>query len=182
MTPTSWTFTTASATQPPPGCPCTIWPSTAAPAGAPDSDTAAVEIGTRFRSDAAGTVTGVRFYKQTGNTGTHVGRLWTATGTLLGTVTFAAETASGWQQATFATPIAITAGTTYVVTYFAPAGHYSADVGYFANSGVDRPPLHALGDGVSGPNGVYRYGSGGVFPTGTWQSTNYWVDVVLQTS
>jgi len=182
MTPTSWTFTTASVTQPPPGCPCTIWPSTAAPAGGPDSDTAAVEIGTRFRSDVAGTVTGVRFYKQTGNTGTHVGRLWTATGTLLGTVTFAAETASGWQQATFATPIAITAGTTYVVTYFAPAGHYSADVGYFANSGVDRPPLHALGDGVSGPNGVYRYGSGGVFPTGTWQSTNYWVDVVLQTS
>jgi hypothetical protein len=124
----------------------------------------------------------VRFYKQTGNTGTHVGRLWTATGTLLGTVTFSGETASGWQQANFASPIAITAGTTYVVTYLAPAGHYSADAGFFANAGVDRPPLHALGDGVDGPNGVYRYGTGGVFPTDTFQSTNYWVDAVFQTS
>jgi hypothetical protein len=127
-------------------------------------------------------VTGVRFYKQTGNTGTHVGRLWTATGTLLGTVTFSSETASGWQQATFTTPIPISAGTTYVVTYYAPAGHYSADAGYFANTAVDRPPLHALADGVDGPNGIYRYGTGGVFPTGTYQSTNYWVDAVFQTS
>ena len=38
------------------------------------------------------------------------------------------------------------------------------------------------GDGVDGPNGVYRYGAGGVFPTDTYQSTNYWVDVVFQTS
>jgi hypothetical protein len=182
MTPTSWTFTTASVTQPPPTCPCTIWPSTAAPAGGPDPDSGAVEVGTRFRSDVAGTVTGVRFYKQTGNTGTHVGRLWTATGTLLGTVTFSSETASGWQQATFTTPIPISAGTTYVVTYYAPAGHYSADAGYFANTAVDRPPLHALADGVDGPNGIYRYGTGGVFPTGTYQSTNYWVDAVFQTS
>ncbi len=182
MTPTSWTFTTASATQPPPTCPCTIWPSTAAPSGGPDSDSGSVEIGTRFRSDVAGTVTGVRFYKQTGNTGTHVGRLWTATGTLLGTVTFSSETASGWQQANFTSPIPITAGTTYVVTYFAPAGHYASDAGFFANTGVDRAPLHALGDGVDGPNGVYHYGTGGVFPTDSYQSTNYWVDAVFQTS
>jgi hypothetical protein len=182
MTPTNWTFTTASTTQPPPGCPCTIWPSTAAPTAGPDSDAVSVELGTRFRSDVAGTVTGVRFYKQTGNTGTHVGRLWTATGTLLGTIAFSSETASGWQQANFATPIPITAGTTYVVSYLAPAGHYAADAGFFANGGVDRAPLHALGNGVDGPNGVYRYGTGGVFPTSSFQSTNYWVDVVLQTS
>ena len=76
----------------------------------------------------------------------------------------------------------LTWGTTYLVTYYAPAGHYSADAGYFSNTGVDRPPLHALADGVDGPNGVYRYGTGGVFPTGTYQSTNYWVDAVFQTS
>ena len=139
--------------------------------------------GTRFRADVAGTVTGVRFYKQTGNTGTHVGRLWTATGTLLGTVTFSVgdgQRLAAGQLRHRRSPI--TAGTTYVVTYFAPVGHYSADAGFFANTGVDNPPLHALGNGVDGPNGVYRYGTGGVFPTSTFQSTNYWVDVVLQTS
>ena len=60
-------------------CPCTIWPSTAVPANPADSDTAAVEVGVKFRSDTDGFVTGVRFYKGTGNTGTHVGHLWSTT-------------------------------------------------------------------------------------------------------
>jgi hypothetical protein len=44
---------------------------------------------------------------------------------------------------------------------------------------VDNPPLHALANGVSGGNGVYRYGSTSSFPNGTWLSTNYWVDAVF---
>ena len=46
-------------------------------------DTNAVELGVRFKADLDGTITGVRFYKATANTGTHVGNLWTASGTLL---------------------------------------------------------------------------------------------------
>ena len=61
----------------------------------------------------------------------------------------------------------------------APNGRYAADAGYFAAAGVDNGPLHALQNGVNGGNGVYLYGSGG-FPTETWQSSNYWVDVVFQ--
>ncbi|WP_229068354.1 N,N-dimethylformamidase beta subunit family domain-containing protein [Actinoplanes sp. DH11] len=179
MTPVTWSFTTAATSTPPPTtCPCSIWPATATPATPADSDTAAVEVGTRFRSDVAGTVTGVRFYKGSGNSGTHVGHLWTTTGTLLGTATFGGETATGWQTATFGTPVAIAANTTYVVSYYAPAGRYAADAGFFT-SGVDNGPLHALADGTGGPNGVYRYGSGGGFPASTWESTNYWVDVVF---
>jgi Domain of unknown function (DUF4082)/Bacterial Ig-like domain len=163
-------------------CPCTIWPSTAVPATPADSDTAAVEVGVKFRSDTDGFVGGVRFYKGSVNTGTHVGHLWSATGTNLGTVTFTGETASGWQTATFATPIAISANTTYVASYYAPNGRYAGDDGAFASAGVDNAPLHALRDGVDGANGVYRYGTGGGFPTNTWQSANYWVDVVFTTS
>ncbi|MBV9099128.1 MAG: DUF4082 domain-containing protein, partial [Frankiaceae bacterium] len=157
-------------------CPCTIF-GNATPASASIADSGGYELGVRFKSDANGFVTGVRFYKGTGNGGTHVGRLWTNTGTLLGSVTFANETASGWQQATFATPIAVTAGTVYVASYSDPQGHYAADRSYFASGGADSPPLHALQAGVSGPNGVYTSGSG--FPTQSFQSTNYWVDVVL---
>jgi hypothetical protein len=36
-----------------------------------------------------------------------------------------------------------------------------------------------LQDGVAGPNSVYAYGSGSSFPTETYRSTNYWVDVVF---
>ena len=43
-------------------------------------------------------------------------------------------------------------------------------------------PLTALQDGVDGGNGVYRYGSGGGFPNSTYNSTNYWVDLVFSPS
>jgi hypothetical protein len=166
--------TTLSAGQ----CPCTIWSASAIPAVASTSDTASNELGLKFRADTAGLVTGIRFYKGSTNTGTHVGHLWTRTGTLLGTVTFSGETASGWQQANFATPIQVTAGTTYIVSYYAPNGHYSQNVSYFATTGVTNSPLTALQNGVDGANGVYRNGSSGV-PTSSYSSSNYWVDVVF---
>jgi hypothetical protein len=174
-----WTFTTAAA--PPPSCPCGIWNAAAVPPHADDGDAQATEVGTRFRSDSNGYITGIRFYKASLNTGTHVGRLWSNTGTLLGSVTFTGETASGWQQATFPFPIAISANTTYVVSYHAPKGHYTGTDGFFAAAGLHNPPLHALRDGVDGPNGVYVYGAGG-FPTETYQSEAYWVDVVFNTT
>jgi hypothetical protein len=107
----------------------------------------------RFKSDVNGFVTGIRFYKGTGNGGTHVGRLWTNSGALLGTTTFTAETAAGCQQASFSTPIAVTAGTVYVASYFDPQGHYAADRPFFALAGVDAAPLHAL---AAGPDGAER--------------------------
>src|SRR5689334_9098070 len=76
-----------------------------------DNDTAAVQLGMKFTSSVAGRVTGVRFYKSAGNTGTHVGALWTAGGTRLASVTFTGETAAGWQSASFSSPVAISANT-----------------------------------------------------------------------
>jgi large repetitive protein len=161
-------------------CPCSLWGNGVTPDNTIENDGAAVELGLKFRSDSDGLITGVRFYKGgVANGGTHVGHLWSSAGTLLGTATFTGETTSGWQQALFPTPIPITANTTYVVSYFAPQGNYAADTGYFASSGVDNAPLHALGDAQAGGNGVYRYGSQGGFPTDTFISTNYWVDVVF---
>jgi hypothetical protein len=145
-----------------------------------DGDTASVELGMKFRSDVDGTITGVRFYKGVNNTGVHTGSLWNSDGSLAATVTFAGETVSGWQQANFSPAVAIKAGNTYMVSYHAPNGHYSADATYFTNSGLYNPPLYALRNGVSGSNGVYLYGSGG-FPNQTFSSSNYYVDVVLST-
>ncbi|MFP5388842.1 MAG: N,N-dimethylformamidase beta subunit family domain-containing protein, partial [Thermoleophilia bacterium] len=63
-------------------CPCTVFGETA-PAIADGGDGQSVELGVKFRSDVPGQITGIRFYKATANTGTHVGSLWTSTGTLL---------------------------------------------------------------------------------------------------
>jgi hypothetical protein len=160
-------------------CPCTAFDTAAAPAIASSGDPGQVELGVKFTSNQAGKVTGVRFYKGTANTGTHVGKLWTVGGALLGTVTFTGETASGWQQANFATPINITANTVYVVSYYAPNGNYAFTASAFSAGGVTRGPLTLLQNGVNGGNGVIFYGAGGGFPNGSYNSANYWVDVVF---
>jgi hypothetical protein len=163
----------------PNACPCSIWAPTTTPAIASDSDTGAVNLGVKFTADQNGSITGIRFYKGTGNTGTHTANLWTSTGVQLASATFANESVSGWQQVDFATPVAITANTVYVASYHAPVGRYAADNGYFAAAGVDNVPLHALRDGASGGNGVYAYGANPAFPSSTYQAANYWVDVVF---
>jgi hypothetical protein len=165
----------------PPNAPCTIWPSTQVPAVLAKNDANAVELGVKFRSDVAGYISGIRFFKSSQNTGTHIGSLWSATGTLVASAAFTNETASGWQQVNFPSPIQIAANTTYVASYHTNTGFYSANENYFATSGFNSPPLRALANGVDGLNGVYRYGAT-AFPNQSFNSTNYWVDVVFVTS
>jgi hypothetical protein len=144
-------------------------------------DTSNLELGVRFRASVNGNVTGARFYKAAANTGIHTASLWTNSGQLLATATFINETASGWQSVTFASPVAVTSGTTYVLSYHAPSGHYSVNEGYFAGSGASSGTLQALADGVDGANGVYVVGAP-AFPTQTFRSSNYWVDPIFSTS
>ena len=169
----TWSFTTGAAAS------FTIWNSTVTPAVLADPETKAVEVGVKFRANVAGKVIGIRFYKSSSNTGTHVGTLWSSTGTQLGRATFTNETASGWQQVNFATPVSIAANTVYVASYHTNVGRYSTDKNYFNNAGVSNTPLYALRNGESGSNGVYRYSSTPAFPNSSFQSSNYWVDVVF---
>src|SRR5919198_1981373 len=122
----------------PGACPCTsLWRPASVPTVPSAADNNAVELGTKFYSDIDGFITGVRFYKSTANTGTHIGNLWSLTGTRLATVTFSNETPSGWQQAMFSSPVPITANTTYVISYHTNVGSYAADGGYFATASLD---------------------------------------------
>ena len=146
-----------------------------APAQAQISSTTPTEVGVKFVPSVSGQVTAIRFFKGTQNTGTHVGSLWTSSGTRLAQVTFTGETANGWQQMALASPVNVTAGTTYVVSYYAPRGRYARTQSYFVNPWVVGP-LTA----PSGANGVYRTGTGGGFPTTSNRSSNYFVDVVFR--
>lgn len=155
-------------------CQSSFWPSNPTPkVQQVTNDSASVTLGIQFRSDVAGTISAIRFYKGTRNTGTHIGNLWSNSGSKLATVTFAGESASGWQQASFP-PVNINANTTYVVSYLAPRGRYADDQS-FAWTSVIASPLHFYG---SSP-GVFAYGSSPRFPTGTWNGSNYWVDLVF---
>ena len=134
-----------------------------------------MEVGIKFTSSVAGSVTGIKFYRAAGDTGTDIVDLWSSTGTLLATGTFSNTSATGWQTVTFSSPVAITAGTTYVASYHT-TGAYADTRNYFTTSltsGSLTAPANA---------GVYAYGGNsttGIFPTNTYQASNYFVDVAF---
>ena len=163
-------------------CPCSVFPQATVPAKPDGGDGKAINVGMKFQTSTSGAITGLQFYKASTNVGTHVGSLWTSTGTLLGSVTFNNETASGWQVATFAQPIPVTAGTTYVISYLAPSGHYSADANYFTNTTAGIAPITGLSapSGSTAGDGVYKYGSATAFPSTSFNNTNYYVDAIFQ--
>src|SRR5215831_16654395 len=130
------------------------------------------ELGTVFTSDIAGTIAAIRFWKASSETGTHTGRLWTAAGQMLASVTFSNETGSGWQQQSLATPVPVAANTQYVVTVNTGATFYVATTGGLASQ-ITNLDLSS----VVGANGLF--GPPGQFPTSTFNNSNYFRDIVF---
>ena len=94
----------------------------------------------KFKSDASAPSPASASTSPPRNTGTHTGSLWTADGQRLAQATFTGETASGWQTVTFSTRRSrCSPDTTYVVSYHAPNGHYSATADYFWRDARARP-------------------------------------------
>src|SRR6185503_3542687 len=89
----------------------TIFSASTVPAFPNATDGSPIETGVKFRVTTAGYITGIRFYKGASNTGTHIGHLWSSTGTKLAEITFTGESASGWQQMSFTTPVAVAINT-----------------------------------------------------------------------
>jgi hypothetical protein len=113
-------------------------------------------------------VTAVRFYAGSTNSGNTVS-LWNTNGTRIATAT-TTQTGTGWRTATFATPVTIAAGTTYVASYYAPVGRFPQTSGTFSSAYTSGP----LAVAASGSRNV----PGNSFPTGT-STANYWVDVLV---
>jgi hypothetical protein len=131
----------------------------------------AYEVGAIFSSSQSGTITALRYYKAPQETGSHTARLWNATtqAQIGPTLTFSGETGAGWQEKAFASAIAITAGTTYVVS--ATTNAYSSKTYGGLTNGFSSPPLT-----ISSPHGGrYKLG-GGSFPNITSDS-NFFVDI-----
>ncbi len=169
VTVATFTATANSATQ-------TLF-TTQTPATTNNSDGSSVnyELGTSFTADTAGQITAVRFWKASSETGTHTGRIWSSTGTLLASVVFTNETASGWQQQALTTALNITASTTYVVSVNTGATYYVATNSGLATQ-INSGNLHS----VVGANGLY--GATGTFPTSSYQASNYFRDIVFAPS
>ncbi|MCA0438452.1 MAG: DUF4082 domain-containing protein [Actinobacteria bacterium] len=152
----------------------TLWGPALPNASAAD-DWGPVELGSRFSVVAPGSAVGVRFWRPADSSGPYSGTLWSSNGTKLASVNFSSLTASGWQSATFSSPVRLSVGASYVISYFAPKGRYVAN----DNAPVVTSATPALK--VPSVNvGVYNYGGSSAFPTKTYQNSNYWVDVLFR--
>jgi hypothetical protein len=135
------------------------------------------ELGVKFTSSSAGQITAIRVFRAAASLGSsptsYTGRLWTAGGTQLASVTISAPTAGTWAEASLSSPVSISANTTYVVSYNVPKGKwYQA-----TNEGLKNAKTSgALSTIADGKNGVYAVGMG-TFPTKDWKSSNYYADV-----
>jgi hypothetical protein len=166
-----------------PPCPCTAFT-----AGQPSSEpglfneAGGIELGVKMRFDHAGYISGIRFYKVPGMGGVHTASLWNNNGTVrMANATFVNETASGWQEVQFA-PVAVAANTIYTVSVFMADGNYTATSGFFAGTAVTNAPftIPSTGNAVDGNglvgNGVYAGSSTSIYPTASFNATNYWID------
>lgn len=159
-------------------CPCSVF-GDETPEEAAVDDPTGVELGLRFTPLIDGYASGVRFAKGPGNSGAHVGSLWSSQGQRLAAVAFGDETASGWQDARFEPAVMLRAGETYVVSYTAPAGHYAAAEDAFWYRGRDADPLRVPGGFGAEAAGVYA--EPGAFPSLSYGSSHYFVDVIFET-
>jgi hypothetical protein len=155
----------------------TLWPNSYTPSENYYSS-GNYELGVKIRTDVTGEVTALRFYQQSWMAGySHVGHLWSPSGTLLASATFANVGGSGWEQVTLSNPVSITANSVYIVSFSSGGGYFGYSSTYFASAGVNNGSLHALANGVSGGDGVY--GRGGTFPTSSGDGDNFFADLVF---
>ena len=143
------------------------------------TDSTGIQIGLKFQSSVPILISGIKYFKTAANIGQHVGQIYSSTGDLLASQEFSSESDSGWQSATFATPVKMAANTTFIASCFSSLGYYnSSDWTLYAN--ITNGTLTILADGKDGPNGVFKYTNSPAFPDSSFRKTNYWIDIIEQ--
>jgi formylglycine-generating enzyme required for sulfatase activity len=140
---------------------------------AANADPTSYEFGVKFLSSKSGKVSAVRFYRGAPDAAGYTVSLWTNTGALLATGSGTDGTIPGWQEISLSSPVSITAGTTYVASYYTAAGNFPSTTYGLKYDYLGTNYLTAQADG-----GVFNAGAPG-FPTATFHSNNYFVDVVF---
>jgi hypothetical protein len=157
-------------------CPCHIFTASQTPTSPiVANDGGPVELGVKFKAQASGYITGIRFYKDPSMNDIHVGNLWDINGNLLASATFSNESTSGWQNVSFTTPVHVTANALYVASFYTPTGKYITTQNYFT-SNVSNYPLLAPASVSGNLNGLFTTGRDS-FPNNSFTDSNYWVDV-----
>jgi hypothetical protein len=152
-----------------------------------------LETGFKFRVTQVGTISAIRFYKLTanGDNTAYTVNLWTngnsgTPGTNLRTANSSTITGTGWKSISI-TPATLTPNIVYVISMHSSSGWYTFTNNYFPTTPDDysRPPfvIVANNDDPAGVgNGVWRYTATSAFPFNTGNTTNYYIDLVFNTT
>lgn len=169
-----WSFTTG--TDP---CPCSVWNESMSGYTVTSIDNATTTVtASRFYADSNGYIRSVRFFKPLLDhpTATSVVSVYTTGGTLLARATSTQESKYGWQEIPLGTPLAVTAGTRYVVARYSSSGGnvYTSSL---LTSTAGTGPIHNDAGGA-----MSKTGAGNVFPDAnhpSFANLGYWIDVVF---
>ncbi len=136
------------------------------------------EMGVKFVTSQTAKVKKFAYYKMNGETGAHVGNLWSSTGTLLASAAFTNETASGWQYADLNSAVYIQPGNSYVVSVNSNTAYGVGDPQSLGSS-ITNGILSTVADNN---NGVFSgsENTAGVFPTISFNNNNYFRDIVVE--
>jgi len=125
-------------------------------------------VGNEISASRNGLITHLRYYRSPNETGNHTLKLYTTGGAELAskTINFGTSIVARWEYAPPDTPVAITAGTHYVVTVTTTNQQSKTSCGL--SPAITRGPLTAHGG---------RWIAGTGFPT-TGSCSNFWLDVL----
>ncbi len=147
-------------------CGAVMFPDPAPPVTVVGAGGSTWEQSTMFSSAIAGKITHIRFYKASGESTGHYGRIWSDSGTLLRQQQFINESASGWQEVQLSTPLTISPGVVYRVSY--NVNLFGAKIQSVFGPPILNWPLTAHGAKYSTPSAS--------FPN-TGSSSNFLADV-----
>ena len=116
----------------------------------------------------------MRYYAQAGDNDETTLKLWDAASrTELASVTGTPTGTAGWFELSLPSPIAVKAGTQYVVSYYAGANGNYAVTSHFFDAALTSGHLTApVGAGVFADSG---------FPSQAFDNTGYFADVLFET-
>jgi hypothetical protein len=130
-------------------------------------------LGMKFRVSVSGKIHGCRYWRTPLETGNHIGKIWDINASLLSSVDYQDESASGWQQQLFTTPLAVTPGQTYVVSVNINYSYILLGGGLA--SSIVNGNIFSVDDNQ---NGVFTTNIN-AFPTGNFNESNYYIDILF---
>lgn len=136
------------------------------------------ELGVRFTVSVAGRIAAIRYWRDSNDTNNQVGKIWSNAGQILRIVQFSGESSSGWQESLLPTPLRISANTEYVVSVTCTPWFVSTQAAFYSSLSNENITAVA-GTAVSGVGGNGVFAAVGTFPTGSFNNSNYFRDIVF---